>query len=64
MSYRETLPRRITVQLDHIDRAGNITPLLKAQPGSSFYLLFTQLPLRGLSGNRARKATRRAARTP
>ena len=36
MSYRRTAPRRIRVPLD-LDRAGTISPLLKAQPGSDFY---------------------------
>ena len=38
MSYSRTAPRGITVQLDHSDRAGVITPLLEAQPGSYFSL--------------------------
>jgi hypothetical protein len=37
MSYRRTVLKGLEYRLDHLDRAGTITPLLlKAQPGSSF----------------------------
>ena len=36
MFYRRTVLHGLEYRVDHLDRAGTITPLLKAQPGSTF----------------------------